>query len=66
MKALAISYDRMSTGLGKDPNDKNTGMRLTEKERMVLYPQMKTRYGKALRDHDLVECDDLTCPQHAH
>mmetsp|Transcript_19117 Transcript_19117/g.25901 ORF Transcript_19117/g.25901 Transcript_19117/m.25901 type:complete len:88 (+) Transcript_19117:1423-1686(+) len=66
MKGLAISYSRMATGCEKDPNDKNSSVRLTEKERMVLYPQLQSRYSKQLRDHDLVECADPSCPQHAH
>ena len=66
MRAMAVSYNKLSTGQMKDPNDKNSSVRLTEKERMVLYPQLKTRYSKPLRDHDLVECNDPGCPQHAH
>lgn len=56
--------ERMKTSIGKNPNDKNAITRLTEKERMVLYPMMKTRYGSKLRDHDLVECNDEQCSRH--
>ncbi len=50
---------RMSTTMSKNPNDRNTMGNLTEKEKMVLYPMMQTRYGTKLRDHDLVECENL-------
>jgi len=58
--------DRMSTHHQKNPHDKNTGTRLTEKEQMVLYPQHQKRHSQPLRDHDLVECADPNCPTHAH
>ena len=41
----ALPMDETWTYIDKNPNDKNTAGRLTEKEQMVLYPH-QSRYGK--------------------
>ena len=47
LKTSAIDMNGC-TFASKDPHDKNSGLKLTEKQRMVLYPQMKSRYAKLI------------------
>lgn len=65
VKPGAIPIDAAWTDKGKNPADKNTTKLISEKQQLVMYPTtIRSRYGKQLRDHDLIECIDAECGLH--
>ena len=69
VKPVAISMNHVDVAKVNNPNDKNTTVNLTEKQKLVLYPRSKgTRYGNVFRDHDMMECRDVDsqCDLHKH
>ena len=65
IKPGAIPIDKKWTDKGKNPADRNTAKKITEKQQFVLYPTtIRSRYARQLRDHDLTECIDTECSLH--